>query len=121
MRWDGFDSNDVPSALSEQQEHFPNGPVGVRQFQRRCEMRNVIIATICAAAIGALSLGTASAQMTGPSGQDSTKMGTKDGMKKDSNTQGMSKDSMSKDGMTKDSMSKDGTKTDTMSKDGMKK
>jgi pentapeptide MXKDX repeat protein len=88
-------------------------------------MRNVIIATLCSVAIGALSLGTASAQGTGPSGQDSTKMGTemsKDGMKKGSTTtQGMSKDSMSKDTMSKDSMGKDGMKKDSMSKDGMKK
>jgi pentapeptide MXKDX repeat protein len=87
-------------------------------------MRNVIIATICSAAIGALSLGPALAQATGPSGQDSTKMGTemsKDGMKKGSTTQGMSKDSMSKDTMSNDSKGKDGMKKDSMSKDGMKK
>jgi pentapeptide MXKDX repeat protein len=85
-------------------------------------MRNVILATICSAAIVASSLGTASAQGTGPSGQDSTKMGTemsKDGMKKGSATQGMSKDSMSKDSMSKDSST--GMKKDSMSKDGMKK
>ena len=88
-------------------------------------MRNIILATMCATAIGAFSVGGASAQTTGPAGQDSTKMGTESTMSKDgmakSGTQGMSKDGMSKDGMAKDSMSKDGMKKDSMKKDEMKK
>ena len=88
-------------------------------------MRNIILATMCAAAIGAFSVDGASAQATGPAGQDSNKMGTgstmsKDGMAK-SGTQGMSKDGMEKDGVAKGSMSKDGMKKDSTAKDEMKK
>jgi pentapeptide MXKDX repeat protein len=82
-------------------------------------MRNIILAAMCATAIGAVSVGTASAQSTGPSGQDSTKMGTESTMSKDgtkSGTQGMSKDSMSKSSMHKDSMKKDSMKKDEMKK-----
>lgn len=75
-------------------------------------MRNIILATMCAAAIGAFSVGGASAQATGPAGQDSNKMGT---------GSTMSKDGMSKDGVAKGSMSKDGMKKDSTAKDEMKK
>lgn len=82
-------------------------------------MRNIILSAVCATAIGVFSVGAASAQSTGPTGQDTTKMGTdsttsKDGMAK---TQGMSKDSAHKDSMHKDGMKKDSM----MKKDEMKK
>jgi len=84
-------------------------------------MRKIILAAMCATAIGALSVGTASAQSTGPIGQDSTKMGTENTMSKD----GMSKDGMAKSGtqgMSKDSMSTTTVKKDKMmKKDEMKK
>jgi len=82
-------------------------------------MRNIILSAICATAIGALSVGGASAQTTGPAGQDSTKMGTESTMSKDgmAKTQGMSKDTTHKDSMHKDGMKKDST----MKKDEMKK
>lgn len=81
-------------------------------------MRKVILSAVCATAIAALSLGTASAQTTGPSGQDSTKMGTENNTSNDTmgKTQGMSKESTHKSsmhkGMKKDKM----MKNDTMSK-----
>jgi uncharacterized protein involved in copper resistance len=71
-------------------------------------MRKIILAAVCATAIGALSVGTASAQATGPAGQDATKMGTDTGMSKDgmakSGTQGMSKESSQKAHAKKDKM-----------------
>lgn len=73
-------------------------------------MRKTILVAICATAIGATPF-AAFAQATGPSGQDSTKMGTgttaKDGEARTTGTQGMSKDSAKKDSMHKDSMKKD--------------
>jgi len=82
-------------------------------------MRKTILVAICATAIGAAPF-AAFAQATGPSGQDSTKMGTgtmsNDGESKTTGTQGMSKDRMKKD-----SMHKDGMKKDHMMKDEMKK
>jgi pentapeptide MXKDX repeat protein len=76
-------------------------------------MRKTILAAICATAIGATPF-AAFAQTTGPSGQDSTKMGTENTMSKDgmSKTQGMSKDSMKKDSMHKDGMKKDSMKNE---------
>ncbi|MEH2473593.1 hypothetical protein V1281_005221 [Nitrobacteraceae bacterium AZCC 2161] len=71
-------------------------------------MRKIILAAVCATAIGAFSVGTASAQATGPTGQDTTKMGTDTGMSKDgtakSSTQGMSKESSHKAHAKKDKM-----------------
>jgi pentapeptide MXKDX repeat protein len=106
-------------------ERFAITPVDSESLQQERKMRNIILATMCAAAIGAFSVGGASAQATGPAGQDSNKMGTgstmsKDGMAK-SGTQGMSKDGMAKDGVAKGSMSKDGMKKDSTAKDEMKK
>jgi pentapeptide MXKDX repeat protein len=87
--------------------------------QQELTMRKTILAAICATAIGATPF-AAFAQATGPSGQDSTKMGTapmsKDGESKATGTQGMSKDSMKKD-----SIHKDGMKKDNMMKNEMKK
>ncbi|WP_441244026.1 hypothetical protein [Tardiphaga sp. 768_D3_N2_1] len=81
-------------------------------------MRKTILAAICATAIGATPF-AAIAQTTGPSGQDSTKMGTgttaRDGESRTTGTQGMSKDSAKKS-----SMHKDGMKKDKMMKNEMK-
>lgn len=81
-------------------------------------MRKTILVAICATAIGATPF-AAFAQATGPSGQDSTKMGTgttaKEGETKAPGTQGMSKNSAKKD-----SMHKDGMKKDKMMKNEMK-
>lgn len=81
-------------------------------------MRKTILAAICATAIGVTPF-AAVAQTTGPSGQDSTKMGTgttaRDGESKTTGTQGMSKDSAKKS-----SMHKDGMKKDKMMKNEMK-
>jgi pentapeptide MXKDX repeat protein len=81
-------------------------------------MRKTILVAICATAIGATPF-AAFAQATGPSGQDSTKMGTgttaKEGETKATGTQGMSKNSAKKY-----SMHKDGMKKDKMMKNEMK-
>ncbi len=81
-------------------------------------MRKAILAAVCATVIGGLSAGTASAQTTAPSGQDSTKTGTTTSMSNDNagKTQGMSKTSVHKSAahkavkkdkmMNNDSMSK---------------
>jgi hypothetical protein len=79
-------------------------------------MRNAILVAVCATAIGAFSVGAASAQTTGPVGQDSTKMSTDNNMSNGSmsKTQGMSKSTTSK---THKSMKKDKMmKSDSMSK-----
>jgi hypothetical protein len=48
-------------------------------------MRKIILAALCATAIGVVPF-AANAQMTGPQGQDSTKMGTETGMQKEGMT-----------------------------------
>ena len=79
------------------------------------------VATV--AALSLFAIASASAQSTGPAGQDTTTKGT-DTMSKDGMKGGMTKDTkgMSGGSMSKDTMSKDGMKNgDSMSKDGMKK
>jgi len=82
-------------------------------------MRKIILLACCAALVGSVSV--ASAQNTGPVGQETMKtndpMNTNAKMKKKHKKSMMkSDDSMSKGGMSKDGMSKDGMKKDTMSK-----
>ena len=73
-------------------------------------MRKTMLVAICSTAIAATPF-AAFAQATGPSGQDSTKMGTgttaKNSETKTTGTQGMSKDSAKKDAMHKNDMKKD--------------
>ena len=98
----------IPASMRP--ERFPSGGVVGQLFHQEISMRKTVLAAICAAAITSTSF-AALAQSTGPTGQDTTKMGTapmsKDGESKTTGTQGMSKDSMSKDAMKKDSMGKD--------------
>jgi hypothetical protein len=58
------------------------------------EMKKTIIATSCLLAIAAFSPLGASAQTTGPAGQDTTKMGTESGMSKGSMTKGVTPNTM---------------------------
>jgi pentapeptide MXKDX repeat protein len=73
-------------------------------------MKKAILVATCVAALSAFTTVGASAQTTGPAGQDNS-------MKKDD----MSKDGMSKDGMKKDGMETTGMKKDGMTKEGMSK
>ena len=75
-------------------------------------MRKILIATCCVAFIGGVSV--ASAQTTGPSGQQTTQMN--DGM--NSNAKMMKKKKMK---MKKSRMKKDGMMNDGMSGGGMMK
>lgn len=74
-------------------------------------MRKTILAAICATAVAATPFAV-QAQMTGPQGQDSTKMGTESTMSKEGG--GMAKSSkrssMKKSSMKKSSMMKSDTK-----------
>jgi pentapeptide MXKDX repeat protein len=101
------------------QERFEMRHVDSLIFQQERQMRKIFLAAMCATAVGAFSAGVASAQTTGPAGQDTTKMGTESTMSKDgmAKTQGMSKDSAHKGSMHKDGMKKDSM----MKKDEMKK
>jgi pentapeptide MXKDX repeat protein len=102
-----------PRSRDKVQERQPSQVITVgTSHQQEIDMKNAILAATCAAAFTAFTTVGAMAQTTGPTAQDSTKMGTEKGMSKD----GMSKNSMSKDGMKTQGMSKD-----SMSKDGMKK
>jgi pentapeptide MXKDX repeat protein len=87
-------------------------------------MKKTILVATCIAALSAFTTVGASAQTTGPAGQDTMKTNdmSKDGMKKDSmETKGMSKDGMAKDGMAKDGMAKDMSKDGSPKADPMKK
>jgi len=79
------------------------------QCNREIKMRNFILAACCAALVGSISV--ASAQTTGPAGQEVTK--ANDPM--NANAKTTKKKSKTKKGMTKsdDGMAKDGMKKDT--------
>jgi len=73
-------------------------------------MRKIIVAACCVALMGSIS--AASAQTTGPEGQQTT-------MKSNDNTDSMAKMKMKKGKMKKGMMKSDGMKSDGMSGGGM--
>jgi pentapeptide MXKDX repeat protein len=79
------------------------------QYNREIKMRSFIVAVCCAALVGSISV--ASAQTTGPAGQEATK--ANDPM--NTNAKTMKKKHKTKKSMTKsdDGMAKDGMKKDT--------